>query len=63
MIIIGKSEKEDEYEIGAEFGEHVDRANVGAVAYAVGDNEGEPPEEYDGENKLVEIFLSIADAS
>jgi len=44
-------------------GELIDKADVGAVAYATEDGEGEPPEEYDGESLLVAAILSAVDAS
>jgi hypothetical protein len=55
-------EDEEEGWDGEEFGEQVTKEQVGAKAYAVGDDDAEAPETYDGENKLVEVLLSLADA-
>ena len=50
-----------------EQGEEKEPAEIGAVAYAVGDEAGEPPAEYGDlegqDSKLVEVILAIADAS
>ena len=56
----------DDDDYGFEFGEEIDAADVGAVAYESkeGEADGEEPDTYEGDNILVEALLSIAgDAS
>lgn len=46
--------------IDEEFGEEVSCEDVGAIAYATGDEDGEAPDTYEGDNELVNALLSIA---